>query len=139
MPHSHPAFEKAKRTGIFMSEVFHLFLLYIAGFAILWAAVYEILTVISHEHPSLKDILMLFIFIELGAMVGIYFKTNRLSVRFLVYVAITAVTRLLVIDIKTMSNETILTLTGAIAILTIAVFALRGCEHWFGHDEDESD
>ncbi len=38
--------------------------------------------------------------------------------RFLIYIAITALTRMLTVDIKTMTNETILTLTGAILILT---------------------
>ena len=41
---------------------------------------------------SAEDILLLFIYLELGAMVGIYFRTNRLPVRFLIYVAITALT-----------------------------------------------
>jgi phosphate starvation-inducible membrane PsiE len=94
---------------------------------------------VADAGPSLKDILMLFIFIEMGAMVGIYFKTNKLSVRFLVYVAITALTRLLVVDIKSMDNPTILTITGAIVMLTAAVFILRVCSHWFGGDAEEED
>ena len=40
--------------------------------------------------------LLLFIYLEVGAMVGIYFKTNHMPVRFLIYVAITALTRHLV-------------------------------------------
>ena len=48
---------------------------------------------------SIEDILLLFIYLELGAMVGIYFKTNHMPVRFLIYVGITALTRLLVGDI----------------------------------------
>ena len=67
-------------------------MLFAGGIAILWAAGVEAYKVLLQGGPELKDILMLFIFIELGAMVAIYFKTNRLSVRFLVYVAITAIT-----------------------------------------------
>lgn len=74
---------------------------------------------------------MLFIFIELGAMISIYFKTNRLSIRFLVYAAITALTSLLVIDIKAMDNFSILTITAAIVLLTLAVFGLRSSSHFF--------
>ncbi len=33
-------------------------------------------------------------------MVGIYFKTNHMPVRFLIYIAITALTRLLIADIQ---------------------------------------
>ena len=50
-------------------------------------------------HASIDDILLLFIYLELGAMVGIYFKTNHMPVRFLIYVAITALTRLLISDV----------------------------------------
>lgn len=62
---------------------------------IAWSAVHtiaEILTV--KKYASIDDILLLFIYLELGAMVGIYFKTNHMPVRFLIYIAITALTRL---------------------------------------------
>jgi len=132
-------FKGTKSVGIFLSEVFHLFLLFVAGIAVLWAAVAEIIHVMKLGGPALKDILMLFIFIELGAMIAIYFKTNRLSVRFLIYVAITALTRLLVIDIKAMDNYTILTVTGAIVMLTASIFVLRAGNHWYGGDHEEQD
>ncbi|MCB1736398.1 MAG: phosphate-starvation-inducible PsiE family protein [Gammaproteobacteria bacterium] len=132
-------FEPVKRAGILFSEIFHYILLFVAGIVILWATIDEVGVILSHSSPTLKDILMLFIFLELGAMIGIYFKTNRLSVRFLVYVAITAITRVLVIDIKSMDKWMIITMTSAIVMLTLSVFLLRACEGWFGHDKDEQD
>jgi phosphate starvation-inducible membrane PsiE len=68
-----------------------------------------------------KDILLLFIYLELGAMVGIYFKTRRLPVRFLLYIAITALTRVLAIDIKEMPDERIIALSLSILLLTVSV------------------
>ncbi len=132
-------FNRTKEFGIYLSEIFHLVMLYAGGISILWAAGAEAYKVLLSGGPELKDILMLFIFIELGAMVAIYFKTNRLSVRFLVYVAITAITRLLVIDIKTLDNTTIITLIGGILLLTLSVFGLQACSHWFGDDAQEED
>lgn len=132
-------FHRTKEFGILLSEIFHLAMLFAGGISILWAAGAEAVKVLQHGGPELKDILLLFIFIELGAMVAIYFKTNRLSVRFLVYVAITAITRLLVIDIKTLDNATILTLIGGIAILALAVFGLQAATHLFGRDLQEED
>jgi phosphate starvation-inducible membrane PsiE len=38
----------------------------------------------------------LFIYLEIGAMVGVYFKTTRLPVRYLIYIAITALARVLI-------------------------------------------
>ena len=70
-------------------------------------------------------LLLLFIYLELGAMVGIYFKTKRLPVRYLIYIAVTALTRVLAIDIKTMTDIHIFTMTGAILLLCFAVLVLK--------------
>ncbi len=70
---------------------------------------------------GLEDILLLFIYLELGTMVGIYFRTDRLPVLFLLYIAITALTRFLAIDIKSLSVESLLAVTGSIFVLTLAV------------------
>ncbi len=118
-------FHKIEKAGDFMVEVFHTVGLFVIGATVIWSSVTVYLEMISHGHATLKDILLLFIYLELGAMVGIYFKTRRMPVQFLIYIAVTALTRLLTIDIKTMSNETILTLTGAILMLTFAILVLR--------------
>lgn len=52
------------------------------------------------------------------------FIRYRLPVRFLIYLAMTALTRFLTIDIKDLTNEQILTVTGAILVLALAALAL---------------
>jgi protein PsiE len=74
---------------------------------------------------KLDEILTLFIYLELGAIVGIYFKTDRLPVLFLLYVAITALTRYLAIDSKELDMQTIMVVTGSILALTLAVLVLQ--------------
>ncbi|MCU7853283.1 MAG: phosphate-starvation-inducible PsiE family protein [Candidatus Thiodiazotropha sp. (ex Monitilora ramsayi)] len=118
-------FQIIEKAGDLMVEVFHVAALFIIGATVVWSGVVAYLEMIAHGHATLKDILLLFIYLELGAMVGIYFKTRRLPVQFLIYIAITALTRMLTIDIKAMANETILTLTGAILMLTVAILVLR--------------
>ncbi|QYZ64615.1 MAG: phosphate-starvation-inducible protein PsiE [Gammaproteobacteria bacterium (ex Lamellibrachia satsuma)] len=118
-------FNKIEKAGDLMVEVFHTVGLFVIGATVIWSSVTVYLEMIAHGHATLKDILLLFIYLELGAMVGIYFKTRRMPVQFLIYIAVTALTRLLTIDIKAMSNETILTLTGAILMLTFAILVLR--------------
>jgi phosphate starvation-inducible membrane PsiE len=61
----------------------------------------------------------------LGTIVGIYFKTDRLPVLFLLYVAITALTRFLAIDVKDLSMESIMVVTGSIFVLTLAVLVVH--------------
>jgi phosphate starvation-inducible membrane PsiE len=78
-------------------------------------------------HHSIEDILLLFIYLELLAMVGIYFKTNHMPVRYLIYVAITGLTRMLIghISINHVPDAGVLYITGAILILSLTVLILR--------------
>ena len=118
-------YSRIDKIGNLLVDAFHTLGLFVIGGTIVWSAIAAYIGMVGEGHASLKDILLLFIYLELGAMVGIYFKTHRLPVRFLIYIAITALTRLLTIDIKTMPDQHILTITGAILILTLAVLLLR--------------
>jgi phosphate starvation-inducible membrane PsiE len=112
--------------GRFLVRAFQLFGLFVIGATIVWAAVHACLDMIQAGSAGLEDILLLFIYPELGAMVGIYFRTDRLPVLFLLYVAITAMTRFLVVDIKEATpDEHLLVITGAILLLTLCVFTLQ--------------
>ena len=87
----------------------------------------------QHEtgFASLKDILLMFIYLELGAMVGVYFKTHRLPVVFLIFIAITAITRFLVIDMKALVSSdsfNLIIMVSAIFVLTISAGVLRYSE-----------
>jgi phosphate starvation-inducible membrane PsiE len=68
----------------------------------------------------------MFIYLEIGAMVGIYFKTNHMPVRFLLYIAITALTRHMVdimshmpININEMLAVAVSTFIVAVSVLII--------------------
>ena len=117
--------KKLINLGNKLFEAFHLLGLFVIGAAILWASWAEVIVIIAHGGPKIKDVLLLFIYLELGAMVGIYFKTNHLPVRYLIYIAVTALTRVLAVDIKDMSDVHMITLTSAILILCVAVLVLR--------------
>jgi phosphate starvation-inducible membrane PsiE len=123
MTHAH--LHRIERVGDLLTDGFHLLGLFVVGASIIWAAWAEVFKIVAHGGPDIKDILLLFIYLELGAMVGIYFKTKQLPVRYLIYIAITALTRLLAIDIKTMTEERLLAVTGAILLLALAVLLLR--------------
>ena len=82
--------------GNFLTDGFHYLALFVIGSAIVWSAALEFLHLVQKGSADIGGILILFIYLELGAMVGIYFKTKRMPVRFLIYVAITALTRMLV-------------------------------------------
>ena len=114
------------RVGNALMAVLHNLMLFVIAMATVWSALGEFGHIFTlTAAPTLKDILLLFIYLEVFAMVGIYFRTHRLPVRFLVYIAITALTRILVVDVKEMEYIEILVYTGAIMILTLAVLALK--------------
>jgi phosphate starvation-inducible membrane PsiE len=124
---------KIDKFGDFLIEIFHLLGLFVIGATVAWSAVSEYLLIMQHESgfASLKDILLLFIYLELGAMIGIYFKTHRLPVIFLIFIAITAITRFLVIDMKSLvANDSfnLIIMVASILILTIAAGILRFTE-----------
>jgi protein PsiE len=117
--------QKIDKAGEFLVDGFQLFALFVLGGTIVWAAAYEYLRMIEAGRAKLDDILLLFIYVELGAMVGMYFKTNRLPVLFLLYIAITAITRFLVADIHLLTPVNVLIFTGALLMLAVAVLVLQ--------------
>jgi len=113
--------------GNLLVDAFHYLALFAIGATIVWSAVFAFIGMSSKGHASIDDILLLFIYLELGAMVGIYFKTNHMPVRFLIYVAITALTRMLIADIQHNHTPTpgILMISGGILLLAIANLVIR--------------
>ena len=68
--------ELAESLGNLFVESFHYLALFAIGAVTAWAAVMEFLGMLENGHIKIDDILLLFIYLELGAMVGIYFKTR---------------------------------------------------------------
>ena len=126
---------KIKKLGNWLVDAFHLLGLFVIGGTVVWAAVHAYLEMIERGQAGLDGVLLLFIYLELGAMVGIYFKTNHLPVRFLLYIAITALTRLLAVDVKTMPDQHILVISGAIVLLVMAVVAISVVRHKYPDQE----
>ncbi|MGI9451879.1 MAG: phosphate-starvation-inducible protein PsiE [Geminicoccaceae bacterium] len=133
--------ELADKIGTALVRGFHLLALFAIGATIVWSAIVEFLKMAAQGHATVEDILLLFIFLELGAMVGIYFNTNHMPVRFLIYIALTALTRLLIgmvnlehvelMDAIQNPHSGLLVVTGGILMLAIAVLVLRYASHSF--------
>lgn len=139
--------KRSKILGELMVEVFHLLALFSIGAVTVWAAAYAFWEMTHKGHATVEDLLLLFIYLEIGAMVGIYFKTNRMPVRFLIYVAITALTRHMISfvnithDSGTMPSTDygVLIMAGAILLLASALLLLRYGSHAFPSDNPVAD
>ncbi|MEY3654147.1 MAG: hypothetical protein RL739_2317 [Pseudomonadota bacterium] len=127
-------FHKWDQYGDMLVGVFHRITLFAIGAATVWAAGYTVFDIFMNKrHASIQDLLLLFIFLEIGAMVGIYFKTNHMPIRFLIYIAITALTRHTV-DLVTHSGDTVweIAVMGATTfLLALSVYVIRMASHKF--------
>ena len=107
--------------------IFHRIALFGIGAATVWAAGWTFLELFQKHHASIQDLLLLFIYLEIGAMVGIYFKTNHMPVRFLLYIAITALTRHMV-DIMShvpININEMLAVGATTLAIAVAIFIIR--------------
>ena len=113
--------------GQFLTDGFHILGLFAIGGATIWAAGTAFYAMIQKGHPSLEDLLLLFIYLEIGSMVGIYFRTNHMPVRFLLYVGITALTRHMIgfVQEQPTPDLGVLILAGATLTLALAVLVIR--------------
>lgn len=120
--------EYADGAGVLLVDAFHYLALFAIGATIVWSAVTAFIAMAAAKgHASIDDILLLFIYLELGAMVGIYFKTNHMPVRFLIYVGMTALTRLLISDVQDHHRPgmEVIYVTAAILLLALATLTVR--------------
>lgn len=114
------------RLGNTLVGVFHRLALFAIGAATVWAAGWTFFEMFQKHHATIQDLLLLFIYLEIGAMVGIYFNTNHMPVRFLIYIAITALTRHLVDMVSHPSNMWEILVIGATTfILAASVYIVR--------------
>lgn len=123
--------KQVEKIGDQLVEFFHLVGLFVIGGTIIWSAILEYIDIMSNGRAGLDDILLLFIYLELGAMIGIFFRTHRLPVIFLLFISITALTRYLAIDLKDMDFHMIIWLSVAILVLSVAALVLRFSEYRF--------
>ena len=114
----------ADAIGRLLVDLFHHVALFAIGGAIVWSSVVAFAGMAANGHASIDDILLLFIYLELGAMVGIYFKTKHMPVRFLIYVAMTALTRMMIGDVQAHHRPDLGIVLGAGAILLLALATL---------------
>ena len=126
--------------GNLIVDGFHFIALFAIVVTIIISAVLAFSEMIANQAISIEDILLLFIYLELGVMVGIYFKTNHMPIRFLLYVAITALTRMIVgeIQVNDEPNVPILYASAAILLLAISNFIIRFASNRYPSEQERA-
>ena len=109
-------------------SVFETIGLLVITLATVVAGVIEVRTMVAAGTVTLADLLLLFLYLEIFAMVGVYFQSGQLPVRFPSYIAIVALARYLVLDMKSLDVWRMLGVTASMLLLAAAVLVIR-----YGH------
>ncbi len=101
------------------------------------AMIGEVDLMLSAGKATLADLLLMFLYLEILAMVGLYYKSGKLPVRFPIYIAIVALARYLVLDLKNLDVWQVLGVAGGVLLLTLAVLAIRYGHVTYRYGDDE--
>ena len=113
--------------------------LLVIAFATTVAGYQEVAGMIGARHVTLADLLLMFLYLEVLAMIGHYFKSGQLPVRFPLYIAMVALARYMILEVKDMNEWRMLAVAASIFLLTLAVLAIRYGHVKFPCREDDSE
>jgi protein PsiE len=88
----------------------------------------EISSMLEARTVTLADLLLLFIYLEVLSMVAIYLDSGKLPVRMPLYIAIVALARYLILDMKSLDTWRMLGVAGAVLLISLAILVIR-----YGH------
>ena len=100
-------------------------LLAIIAILTILATVEEVLKIYNANSVQLADLLLLFIYTEVLGMIGIFFVSNRIPITLPIFIAMTAISRLIILQGKEMDMSFLLYEAGAILVLALAVLVVR--------------
>lgn len=112
--------------------------LLIIAIATIIAVGIEIKSMVAARTITLADLLLLFIYLEVLTMVAIYLDSGKLPVRMPLYIAIVALARYLILDMKNMDVWHMLAVSGAILIIAIAILVHRYGHTKFPYKEEDN-
>ncbi len=111
--------------------------LVIISIATLIAFGFEVSAMISARLVTLADLLLLFIYLEVLTMVGIYLNSGKLPVRMPLYIAMVALARYLILDMKNLDTWRMLGIAGAALLIAVAILVIRYGHTRFPYKETE--
>jgi protein PsiE len=100
-------------------------LLVVIAFLTTYAVVFEIFVVVSVRAVKLTDLLLLFIYAEVLGMVAAFYKYRKIPITVPIFIAITALCRLIILQGKGINTIDLLYESGAILLLALAALAIR--------------
>lgn len=100
-----------------------IILIFIALFTI--TAIYQEIThIFAVGTVKLGDLLLLFLYLEVFGMLALFYKDHRIPIAIPIYIAITALCRVMILDGKALEPMELMAHAGAILLLGLAVFLI---------------
>ena len=89
------------------------------------AFILEIMHMVEMKNVNLPDLLLLFIYLEVFGMVTSYWRSLTIRLTYPLFIAITALSRLIILQKKDIDPSTLVYEAGAILLLAIAIVILK--------------
>lgn len=99
-------------------------ILLIIAVATIYATGLEIIRLVSTNIVTLSDLFLLFIYAEVLGMVGVFYRDNRIPVTLPIIIAITALTRMIILQSKDLDAINIIYEAGGILLLSVAAYII---------------
>ncbi len=85
----------------------------------------EVYQMIYIQKVTLADLLLLFLYLEVLAMVRVFWESQSIQITLPLFIAITALSRFIILQGKSINPEVLLYEAGAIVLIAIAILVLR--------------
>ena len=99
-------------------------ILLIIAVATIYATGLEIIRLVTTNIVTLSDLFLLFIYAEVLGMVGVFYRDNRIPVTLPIIIAMTALTRMIILQSKDLDAINIIYEAGGILLLSAAAYII---------------
>ena len=114
-------------------------LLVIIAFLTAYAVLVEIVVILTERAVKLTDLLLLFIYAEVLGMVAAFYKYRKIPITVPIFIAITALCRLIILQGKGINTIDLLYESGAVLLLAISALVIRWNLINLVHKKDSDD
>ncbi len=114
-------------------------LLVIIAFLTAYAVLVEIVVILTERAVKLTDLLLLFIYAEVLGMVAAFYKYRKIPITVPIFIAITALCRLIILQGKGINTVDLLYESGAVLLLAISALVIRWNLINLVHKKDRDD
>jgi protein PsiE len=104
------------------------------------ATAQELVDIVDAGKVDLADLLLLFIYTEVLGMIGVFYASNKIPITLPLFIAMTAIARLIILQGKEMDPSALIYEASAIAIIALACLIIRFKPPWtykYQPEEDE--